>query len=151
MTKKIKLIINMIIFVIMVLLMQYNVYASKDTGAWKDVNIMTNTNSNSTNYEGTSDTIEGMEPDSWKPSSTTVTSGTNKIQEIGNSIIGPIRIIGTIVSVVTLIIIGIKYILGSVEEKAEYKKTMTPYLIGAVMVFATTNLLGILINIIGGF
>ena len=35
-----------------------------------------------------------------------------------------------------LLIIGIKYILGSVEEKAEYKQTMWPYVLGAVLIFA---------------
>ena len=37
-------------------------------------------------------------------------------------------------------IIGIKYMLGSVEEKSEYKKTMIPYLIGAAIVFSGTTL-----------
>ena len=59
--------------------------------------------------------------------------------------------IGSIVSVAALILIGIKYILGSVEEKAEYKKTLKPYLIGAVMVFAITNLLGIIQGIVTSF
>ena len=36
--------------------------------------------------------------------------------------------------------------VGSVEERAEYKKAMMPYVIGAVMVFAITNLLGIMIE-----
>ena len=37
-------------------------------------------------------------------------------------------------------VIGIKYMMGSAEEKAEYKKTMIPYLIGAVLLFAAVNL-----------
>ncbi|MCI9110720.1 MAG: hypothetical protein HFH47_02775, partial [Bacilli bacterium] len=41
----------------------------------------------------------------------------------------------------------IKYMVGSVEEKASYKKSMMPYVLGAVMVFAITNLLGIIVNI----
>ena len=53
-------------------------------------------------------------------------------------------------SVVALMIIGVKYMLGSVEEKAEYKKTMRPYVIGAFMLFGITNLLGILVSVIGG-
>lgn len=40
-----------------------------------------------------------------------------------------IRIIGTFIAVGALMIIGIKYITGSVEEKANYKKTMIPYII----------------------
>ena len=34
--------------------------------------------------------------------------------------------------------------LGSLEEKAEYKKTMMPYIIGAVLVFAASAIAGII-------
>ena len=35
---------------------------------------------------------------------------------------------------------GIKYMMGSAEEKAEYKKVMLPYIIGAVLIFAGVNI-----------
>lgn len=97
-------------------------------------------------------TIYAMDfnPDSYKPSSTTTASGADKVAAIANSIIGPLRIVGNVVSVISLIVIGIKYMIGSVEEKAEYKQTMLPYLIGALMLFAITNLLSILATIVGG-
>ena len=41
--------------------------------------------------------------------------------------------------------------MGSVEEKAEYKKTLKPYLIGAILVFGITNLLGIVQDIVASF
>ena len=44
-------------------------------------------------------------------------------------------------------IIGIKYMLGSVEEKAQYKKSLLPYIIGAVILFASVNLVQILYNV----
>lgn len=66
--------------------------------------------------------------------------GGTAVKEKWNSIVGGLKVIGTITSVITLAVIGIKYMTGSVEEKAEYKKTMVPYLIGAVLVFATSNL-----------
>ena len=47
-----------------------------------------------------------------------------------------IKILGMIVSIVALSIIGIKYMLGSVEEKANYKQAMVPWVIGATMAFA---------------
>lgn len=74
----------------------------------------------------------------------------NKIKDIGNKIIGVLQVIGTGMSVLMLVVIGIKYMLGSVEERAEYKETMKPYLIGAVLVFGITNLLSILNKIVGG-
>lgn len=69
------------------------------------------------------------------------------LQKLGNNIIGPIRVIGSLVSVIAIIIIGIKYMLGSVEEKAQYKETLGPYFLGAVFVFGITNLLTIIYNI----
>jgi len=37
-------------------------------------------------------------------------------------------------------VLGIKYMMGSAEEKAEYKKTMIPYIIGAILLFAATTI-----------
>ena len=66
--------------------------------------------------------------------------GTDKFDKIGKQIIGMVQAIGSIVSVLILVILGIKYMMGSAEEKAEYKKTMIPYLIGAVLIFAASNI-----------
>ena len=71
-----------------------------------------------------------------------------KINNKAEVIIGNIRAIGTLVSVGALIVIGIKYMLGSVEEKAEYKKTMIPYLIGAFLVFGITVVPTIIYNFV---
>ena len=62
----------------------------------------------------------------------------NELNERVGIILGIIRTIGTITSVVMLMVIGIKFMVGSVEEKAEYKESMKPYLIGAVLVFTGT-------------
>lgn len=67
--------------------------------------------------------------------------GADKLLKVGNYIIGFLQIVGSIVLVVVLAVIGIKYMIGSAEEKAEYKKSMQPYLVGAVMVFAITSIL----------
>ena len=92
-----------------------------------------------------------IDTSSYKPGSTTTVTGASKLESIGNRIIGVIRTIGTIISVIAISVMGIKYMVGSVEEKAEYKKTMPPYLLGAVMLFGITNLLVIIQNFVGGF
>jgi len=89
-------------------------------------------------------------PDSWAPSSTTDASGASRLASIGNTIVGAIQVIGSIISVATLAIIGIKYMTGSVEEKAEYKKVLMPYLIGAILLFGISNILAIVVNIVQG-
>ena len=71
-------------------------------------------------------------------------TGTTEITQVGNSLIGILQVVGIVLSVVILIVIGIKYMMGSAEEKAEYKKTMMPYVIGAALVFAASAIAGIL-------
>ena len=99
--------------------------------------------------EGTEE--KTFNPEEYKPDSTNSVSGATQLEKIGNRFIGTIQVIGAIISVVALIMIGIKYIMGSVEEKAEYKETLKPYLIGAIMLFGITNLLGIVQSIVLGF
>lgn len=70
------------------------------------------------------------------------------LDNAGNKIITVISTIGSIVSVVVLVVIGIKYMLGSVEEKAEYKRTLMPYAIGAGLVFAASTIAGIIYNMV---
>ena len=58
------------------------------------------------------------------------------VENLGQQIISIISTVASIASVIVLIVLGIKYMMGSAEEKAEYKKTLLPYVIGAVLVFA---------------
>ena len=81
-----------------------------------------------------------VDPDSYKPDSATEAQNADRVGEIGNKIVGVVQVIGVIISVAVLAVIGIKYMVGSVEERAEYKQTMMPYFIGAIMLFGITNL-----------
>lgn len=65
---------------------------------------------------------------------------TDAFDDIGKKIIGGLQAFGNIIAVAILIVLGIKYMMGSAEEKAEYKKTMIPYVIGAVLIFAAANI-----------
>ena len=67
-------------------------------------------------------------------------AGSSRLQAKAEIILGAIQVIGVVVSVIILIAMGIKYMFGSIEEKSEYKETMIPYLIGAVLVFSGTTI-----------
>lgn len=82
------------------------------------------------------------------PSDITV-EGTPEFNTIGGKIIGMVQSIGSIISILVLVILGIKYMMGSAEEKAEYKKTMIPYIVGAILVFAASNIAGMFFNFAG--
>lgn len=62
-------------------------------------------------------------------------SGSSRVNSIAGTIVSAIQIIGTVISVAVLIVIGIKYMMGSVEEKADYKKSLVPYIVGAFLLF----------------
>ena len=65
-------------------------------------------------------------------------ANTSGIEGVGANIVDIITTIGIIVAVVVLLVLGIKYMMGSAAEKAEYKKTMIPYLVGAVLIFGAS-------------
>ena len=78
------------------------------------------------------------------------TDNTNDIAGVGNKIMGILQVIGILTAVIILMVLGIKYMMGSAEEKAEYKKTMIPYLIGAVLIFAATTIANAVYNFVSG-
>lgn len=68
-----------------------------------------------------------------------------------NNILGLIQVLGIVVSVVMLMAIGIKYMLGSVEEKAEYKSSLVPYIIGAFILFTGSTVPNIIYQFVQNF
>lgn len=65
----------------------------------------------------------------------------------GAKILKLLRNIAAIVSVLTLSIIGVKYMVGSVEQKAEYKQTMIPVVIGCILIGGLSAVLTIIQSI----
>ena len=49
-----------------------------------------------------------------------------QITKVGGNIVNIIQVVGIVIAVIVLLVIGIKYMMGSASEKAEYKKTMIP-------------------------
>ena len=66
-----------------------------------------------------------------------------ELTKMGNNIIGIIQVIGSLIAVAMVLVIGIKYMMGSAEEKAANKKSMIPYLIGAILLFIGVNVVSI--------
>ena len=87
------------------------------------------------------------DPDAYKPGELE-TSAT--LLKLGGIITGALKIIGIIAAVVTLVILGIKYMTGTIEEKAEYKKTMIPYIVGAVFLCIGGVLIELIFKLVAG-
>lgn len=71
----------------------------------------------------------------------------DEIEKRASIILTTVTNIGMVISILILAILGIKYMLGSIEEKAEYKKDMIPYLVGAGLAFGITGIVKILMLI----
>lgn len=76
------------------------------------------------------------------------TTKADEIKEYGSPIFEKVSEIGIICSVIALMILGIKYMLGSVEEKAEYKKSFGIYILGAALVFAISTIVNLIYSIV---
>ena len=89
--------------------------------------------------------------DPTKYDGTGATVQTDRIDSLGQNIISIVATVGSIISVVVLVVLGIKYMMGSAEEKAEYKKTLLPYIIGAALVFAASTIASVIFNFASTF
>ena len=74
----------------------------------------------------------------------------SEIQTLGGKILGIVQTVGVVLSVLILSVLGIKYMMGSAEEKAEYKKTFIPYIVGAVLVFLAPTIANMVYQLIKG-
>ena len=68
------------------------------------------------------------------------------LQNKAKNIMGMIRNVAAIAAVIIIMVLGVKYMLGSVEEKAEYKKSFMPLIIGIVLVVAATAIASFIFN-----
>lgn len=75
-------------------------------------------------------------------------SDTDSLMTQAGKIMGMIRNVAIIAAVIIIMVLGIKYMLGSVEEKADYKKSFIPLIVGIVLVVAATSIATFVIGII---
>ena len=71
-------------------------------------------------------------------------SSKNKVEKMAGTVLKVVSNIGMVASVLIVAVLGIKYMLGSVEDKAEYKQDLVPYFIGAVVLFGISTIVKIL-------
>lgn len=89
-------------------------------------------------------TVFGLTPSELNGATVTDTT----ITDLGKKIIGVLQTVGIVLSVVILVVLGLKYMMGSAEEKADYKKTMIPYLVGAFCIFLAPTIANMVYNLI---
>lgn len=61
----------------------------------------------------------------------------NMIQNLSNTIYNILLVAGIIIAIIIGAVIGIMFITGSVEQKADVKKLLIPYIVGCVVIFGS--------------
>ena len=71
---------------------------------------------------------------------------TGGILQIAGKVLGFLQWIALVGGVIIIAVLGVKYMMGSLEEKAEYKKSMIPLVVGVVVVMGATTIANLLIK-----
>lgn len=71
-------------------------------------------------------------------------AGTEQMKSIANIILGILQVIAVGTAVIMLVILAIKYMTAAPSEKGEIKKSLTIYIIGALVLFAGAGILKII-------
>ena len=73
--------------------------------------------------------------------------GQDKITNVGGIILGVATTVGMIVAVVMLVFLAIKYMSSSPNDKAEIKKHIVVWVVGAVLLFAASGVIALMQNL----
>lgn len=98
-------------------------------------------------FDGDNKRIGVIDTDKYKPGDLTEDDYKTAF-EMGGTIVNVLSTVGTVIAVAGIMILGIKYMMGSIEEKAEYKKTMIPYLVGCIFIFCIPKIVSIIYGIV---
>lgn len=72
--------------------------------------------------------------------------GVSDLDNKTGKILSIVQIAGTAISLVAMIILGMKYMLSSPDDKATIKEKLVPYVIGVIIFFAASNLVTIVLK-----
>ncbi len=97
-----------------------------------------------TDYEVITISKIDINPDDYKPE----INSSDRFNNIVGSILGILQVLGIILMVIGIAIIGLKTILGSADEKAEYQGKTIGILVGAAIIFGISTITKFIISVI---
>ena len=145
--------ILLLVFVIFVIASNINIVQAVQTKGTttKDKDMNTYTKQDYGSDTSLSDVISGGDSfiDAGKDGSAKIDKGS--LQNASSSIYNILLICGVIIAVLIGSIMGIKFMIGSVEEKAEIKAALVPFVIGCIVVFGAFGIWKIVVTIGNNF
>lgn len=107
-------------------------------------------NSSTTDKDGLDDMIKDAEKfENREAEDVIFVPNQSDIQSFSSSLYSVLVIAATAVTVVVGIVLGVKYMIGSVEAKAQYKKLLVPYVAGCIAIYGALGIWKILVTILG--
>ena len=94
-----------------------------------------------------SNIIQGADGFITNGSSTDVIA-TDKLKSASDIIYNILLILGTIIAVIVGVVLGIQFIMGSVEQKAKVKDSLIPFIVGCVVIFGAFEIWKLVITIL---
>lgn len=98
-------------------------------------------------YSSQMKTLIGDADNKWKDT----TGASSSVNSIVSTVITIVRIIGVAVALIMLLVVAMKYMSAAPGEKAEIKKSAIVYVVGAIVLFAVTGILGLINQFAGAF
>ena len=71
-------------------------------------------------------------------------AGATQVKGVAEILLGILQVVAVAVAVIMLVVLAIKYMTASPGEKAEVKKSLTVYAIGALVLFASAGILNLI-------
>ena len=87
--------------------------------------------------------FDSVDTDYVKNGASDTSGAASSINRIVGSVLTIVKVVGCGVAVIMLIVLAIKYISAAPGDKADIKKHAVVYVVGAVVLFAATGILGI--------
>lgn len=104
-------------------------------------------NVNNVQAAGVSDIISGGDSFIEAGKNQNVVIDTDKLQSASNTVYNILLVVGMCIAVVVSCILGIQFMIGSVEEKAKVKDALIPFIIGCIVIFGAFGIWKIFVNI----
>ena len=103
--------------------------------------------SQSSTGSSTSSKTGDLKPEEYEPKNGDIDS--QVVERYSARIFNFLYVIAVIVTIIMIMYVGLKYITGSVSEKAEYKKNLVPIAIGALLITFLATIIRIIFSIAG--
>lgn len=82
------------------------------------------------------DLTTGMDPNQWGMS-----GDSGIIGKVLGMVLGVLQVVGVIVTVLSIVIAGMKYMVSSTNDKATIKQQALPLVIGGIIIFGASSIL----------